>query len=390
MQVPFLDLSAQHELLRHELVQAIERVLQTHQFVLGAEVEAFERACQEYLQIPHAVGVSSGTDALLIALMGIGVGPGDEVIVPTWTFFATAGVVARLHARPVFADVESRGFGLQAEAVERVISRRTKAVIVVHLYGQIAPEVEELQRLCEAHGMALVEDAAQAFGACYADGRGVGSFGLCAAISFYPTKNLGACGDSGMVVTRSGEFAKSLRLLRNHGMEQRYLHAVIGGNFRMDAFQAAILRVKLAYLSEWNQRRRALAHRYAELFRQAGLAESPGILEFDPNNRVLLPAELYPDAPGIPHVYHQYVIRARRRDELRQYLAERGVGTEVYYPVPLHRQPAFRELGYSPQQFPVSERLAAEVLALPIYPELSEAQQEMVVGCIESFFRQYD
>ncbi len=390
MRVPFLNLAAQHEALWTELEQALRRVACTNQFVLGVEVEAFERECSEFLGLPHALAVSSGTDALLMALMALGIGPGDEVIVPTWTFFATAGVVARLHARPVFADVEPVGFGLRPDEVERLLSPRTRAVVIVHLYGQIAPAVEEIQQLCQQRGIPLIEDAAQAFGAQYRDGRGIGAFGVCAAISFYPTKNLGAWGDAGMLVTRDAELAALLRLLRNHGMEERYVHRLVGGNFRMDTLQAAVLRVKLRALPAWNQERRARAHLYAQLFQQAGMAEMPGVAEFDARNRVLLPAELYAGTVAMPHVYHQYVVRVRRRDELRRYLAEHGIGTEVYYPIPLHRQPAFQALGYRAEAFPVAERLAAEVLALPIYPELTPQQQEAVVGCIADFFRRYD
>ncbi len=388
--VPFLDLAAQHRVLQEELFQALERVWRTQQFVLGAEVEDFERECAAYLGVPAAVAVSSGTDALLMLLMALGVGPGDEVIVPTWTFFASAGVVARLHARPVFADVEPVGFGMRAEELERRWTKRTRAVIVVHLYGQIAPEVEAIAEFCRQYGVALVEDAAQAFGAQYRDGRGIGQFGRAAAISFYPTKNLGAWGDAGMVVSTEGELAQQLRLLRNHGMRERYVHQVVGGNFRMDALQAAVLRVKLRYLERWNAERRARAHRYATLFQEAGLAETVGGQEFDARNRVLLPAELYAGSVPMPHVYHQYIIRVRRRDELRRYLTERGIGTEVYYPLPLHRQPAFSFLGYRAGDFPVAERLAAEVLALPIYPALTAQQQEAVVGCVSDFFRRYD
>ena len=388
--VPFLNLAAQYEALRSELEEALERVIHSHQFVLGPEVEAFEEECAAYLGLPHAVAVSSGTDALLMALMALGIGPGDEVIVPVWTFFATAGVVARLGARPVFADVEPVGFGLRPDEVERPLTPRTKAVIVVHLYGQIAPETEPIAELCRQRGIALIEDAAQAFGAQYRGGAGIGSFGLCACVSFYPTKNLGAWGDAGMVVTRDEAFARLLRLLRNHGAEHRYVHRFLGGNFRMDALQAAVLRVKLRRLSSWNARRRMHAQRYAELFRHCGLSQELGATEFTEGNRVLLPAELYAGQADVPHVYHQYVIRVQHRDALRQYLSACGIGTEVYYPLPLHLQPVFAPLGYGTGDFPVAERLAAEVLALPIYPELTPEQQETVVGAIAEFIRGSD
>lgn len=382
-----MNLAAQHEALHEELEEALQRVVRTQQFILGPEVEALEQECAAYLRLPHAVAVSSGTDALLMALMALGIGPGDEVIVPTWTFFATAGVVARLAARPVFADVEPLGFGLRAEEVERRLTPRTRAVILVHLYGQIAPDSERIAELCQQRGIALIEDAAQAFGAQYRDGRGIGHFGMCACISFYPTKNLGAWGDAGMVVTRYDELARQLRLLRNHGMEQRYLHKLVGGNFRMDALHAAVLRVKLRHLPQWNARRRAHAQHYAELFRCYGLAQAPGTAEFAPSDHVLLPAELYAGQTEVPHVYHQYVVRVQHRDALRRYLTDCGIGTEVYYPIPLHRQPAFEGLAYREGDFPVAERLAAEVLALPIYPELTPEQQEAVVSCIAAFFR---
>lgn len=385
--VPFLNLAAQYETLREELEEAFRRVVSTQQFILGPEVEALEAECSAYLRLPYAVAVSSGTDALLMALMALEIGPGDEVIVPSWTFFATAGVVARLAARPVFADVEPLGFGLRAEEVERRLTPRTRAVIVVHLYGQIAPDTEQIAALCRQRGIPLIEDAAQAFGAQYRDGRGIGHFGECACVSFYPTKNLGAWGDAGMVVTRSEELAQRLRLLRNHGMEERYVHRLVGGNFRMDALQAAVLRVKLRYLPQWNARRRACAYRYAELFQRFGLAQEPGSRDFSTANRVLLPAELYAGQTEVPHVYHQYVVRVQHRDALRQYLNRCGIGTEVYYPVPLHRQPAFESLGYREGECPIAERLAAEVLALPVYPELTPEQQEAVVCCIADFFR---
>lgn len=388
--VPFLDLAAQHRSLWEEISQALERVWRTQQFVLGPEVENLERECAAYLGVPAAIAVSSGTDALLMLLMALGVGPGDEVIVPTWTFFATAGVVARLHARPVFADVEPAGFGLCAEELERRRTRRTKAVILVHLYGQIAPDVESIAEVCRQYEIALIEDAAQAFGAQYRDGRGIGRFGRAAAVSFYPTKNLGAWGDAGMVVSVERELAQRLYLLRNHGMQERYLHQLVGGNFRMDALQAAVLRVKLHYLESWTMQRRALARRYAVLFQETGLAEGVGRQEFDARNRVLLPAELYAGYVPMPHIYHQYVVRVRRRDELRRYLAEHRIGTEVYYPIPLHRQPAFSSLGYRVGDFPVAERLAREVLALPIYPTLTAQQQEAVVGRVGEFFQRYD
>ncbi|MCS7170445.1 MAG: DegT/DnrJ/EryC1/StrS family aminotransferase, partial [Candidatus Kapabacteria bacterium] len=281
VRVPFLNLAAQHEALQQEIEEALQRVIRSYQFVLGSEVEELEQECAAYLHLPYAVASSSGTDALLMVLMGLGIGPGDEVIVPTWTFYATASVAARLYARPVFADTEPRGFGIRTEEVERRVTPRTRAVIVAHLYGQIAPATEAIREVCKHYGIALIEDAAQAFGAQCSNGLGIGRFGLCACVSFYPTKNLGAWGDAGMVVTQDAELAGQLRLLRNHGMEQRYLHRYIGGNFRMDALQAAVLRVKLRRLAEWNARRRALAHRYERLFQEAGLAEGVGAMEFD-------------------------------------------------------------------------------------------------------------
>jgi dTDP-4-amino-4,6-dideoxygalactose transaminase len=315
--------------------------------------------------VPFAVGVSSGTDALLVALLALDIGPGDEVIVPTFSFFATAGSVARVGARPVFVDVDPETLMLTPETVRPAITARTRAIVPVHLYGLCA-DMPPLLELAARTGLPLVEDAAQAIGARCEDGA-AGAIGAMGCFSFYPTKNLGAYGDGGLVTTADEARAARVRRLRNQGMEPKYLHHEIGGAFRLDALQAAILRVKLPHLSRWNDRRRANAETYRELFDEAGLA-----------GRVGLP----PEPRGRRHVYHQYVIRVPQRDALRAHLARRGVGTDVYYPVPLHRQACFTGLTAPDAAFPNADAAAAEVLALPVYPELTRVQQAHVVRSI--------
>jgi dTDP-4-amino-4,6-dideoxygalactose transaminase len=321
-----------------------------------------------FCQARHAIGVSSGTDALLIALMAIGVGPGDEVITSSFSFFATAGVIARLGARPVFVDIDRRNFNFDATRLESKITERCKAILPVHLFGACA-EMDPILTTAHKHGIAVVEDAAQTIGAKDGDNRSAGTMGSLGCFSFFPSKNLGAFGDAGMVVTQDPELAEAVRVLRVHGGKPKYHHGVIGGNFRLDALQAVVLRVKLKYLADWTEARRRNAARYRKYFSDAGLVE-----------RIGLPA----DYAG--HIYNQFVIRSANRDQLQKYLSTRGIGTEVYYPIPLHLQKCFAELGYKEGDFPQAETAAREALALPIYPELSEQQQHYIVDEIKAFY----
>jgi dTDP-4-amino-4,6-dideoxygalactose transaminase len=360
--VPLLDLQAQYQPIRTELLAAIERVCDSQRFILGPEVEALEAELARALESPHAITVSSGTDALLAAMMALGIGPGDEVVTTTYSFFATAGCVSRLGATPVFVDILPGTCNIDPGAVRAAITPRTRAVIPVHLYGLCA-DMDPLLAATAAAGIPLIEDAAQAIGARY-KGRQAGTMGPLGCFSFFPSKNLGAFGDAGLVTCRDAALAHEVALLRNHGAEPKYLHKRIGGNFRLDALQAAVLRVKLPHLASWTNGRRANARRYAELFAPL---EVEGL--------VTLPIE----PVGYHHIYNQYVIRIPDRDRVRRDLAARGIGTEVYYPVPFHLQECFAGLGYAAGAFPNAEHAAASSLALPIYAELTEAQQAAVV-----------
>ena len=364
MRVPLLDLTLQYASIRDEIHVAIDRVCASQQFIGGPELEAFEQEVAAAIGVPYAVGVSSGTDALLVSLMALGIGAGDEVITPTFSFFATAGSVVRTGATPVFVDVDPVTLNVRAEDVARVIGPRTKAIIPVHLYGLCA-DMTPLLTLAREAGLAVIEDAAQALGATHGDQQ-AGALGTFGCFSFFPSKNLGAFGDAGLVTTHDQALAARVRRLRNHGAEQRYYHREIGGNFRLDALQAAVLRVKLPHLSRWNAARQANAETYRRLFVAAGLKQ------------VTLPN----DAPGRRHIYHQFVVRLPERDRVRAHLTAQGVGTDVYYPVPFHRQECFAGLTSPEQRFPEADRAAAEVLALPIYPELTPAQQAFVVDTI--------
>ena len=369
MKVPLLDLRAQYEPLRREMLSVIEGVCDRQQFIMGPEVGVFEAEIAATLRVKHAIGVSSGTDALLMALMAIEVGPGDEIITSAFSFFATAGSVARLGATPVLVDINPVTYNLDPSAVQAAITPRTKAIMPVHLYGQSA-DMRPILECAGRAGIAVIEDAAQAVGAKYHD-EFVAGFGLAGCISFFPTKNLGAFGDAGLVVTNDDVFAETARILRNHGAEQRYFHKIIGGNFRLDTLQAAVLSVKLPHMQGWTEARRGNAARYRQLFAARDLAES-----------VVLPVE---DA-GNYHIYNQFVVRAHDRDGLRAHLQSAGVGTEIYYPVPFHLQECFRYLNYRRGQFPEAERAASSVLALPIFPELTEEQQGYVVDAIASYY----
>jgi dTDP-4-amino-4,6-dideoxygalactose transaminase len=363
--VPLLDLQAQYRPLRDALLAAVTRVCDSQRCILGEEVAGLERELADYLGVAHAVGVSSGTDALLAALMALEIGPGDEVITPTFSFFATAGAVVRVGARPVFVDIDPRTCNLGVDAVARAITPRTRAVMPVHLYGQMA-DMAALLALARRHGVAVIEDAAQAIGARDATGP-AGALGDIGCFSFYPTKNLGAFGDAGLVTTGDARLAERLRLLRDHGQHPKYHHAIVGGNFRLDAIQAAVLRVKLPHLAGWTDGRRRNAARYRALFAAAGLAD-----------RVRLPEE----RADAFHIYNQFVIRVPGRDRVRERLSAAGIGTEIYYPVPFHRQACFAALGHDPSAFPHADLAAAEVLALPIYAELRDDQLQRVVEAI--------
>jgi len=367
--VPLVDLDSLHRPIRGEILEAVARCLDRQSFILGEEVLKLEESIAAYCEVPFALGMSSGTDALLVSLMAYGIGPGDEVVTSAFSFFATAGVVSRLGATPVFVDIEEESFNIDPAGIEEQFTERSRVIVPVHLYGQCA-EMAPILALAEERGLVVIEDAAQAIGARDPDGRRAGSMGTIGAFSFYPSKNLGAIGDAGMVTTREEGLWETLKRLRTHGASRDYLHHTVGGNFRMDALQAAALSVKLRYLDEWTRKRRERARCYEGLFAESGLEE--GHLRT-------------PKAPS-DHVYYQYVIRAREREALREHLTQKGIATAIYYPVPLHLQPCFRNLGYAEGDFPVAERAAKESLALPMFPALTEEQQSMVVSAITAFY----
>lgn len=386
MKVPLLDLKPQYRALKAGIDAAIEAVSESQHFILGPAVRQLEADVAAYTGTQFGIGVSSGTDALLVALMVLDIGPGDEVITSPYTFFATAGTIARAGARPVYCDIDPATFNLSPAAVERfiardcevqggrLVNRRTKgtikALMPVHLYGQVA-DMDPLVAIARKHKLRVIEDAAQAIGAADAQGRRACAFGDIGCLSFFPTKNLGAFGDAGMCVTNDAALAERLRIFRVHGGEPKYYHAFIGGNFRLDELQAAVLNVKLPHLDAWTAGRQRNAAYYDAAFAKAGLGEH---------------VQTPPAARGARHIYNQYVIRATRRDALRAHLASRDIGTEIYYPVPLHLQKCFAYLGHAAGDFPESERAAAETLALPIFPELETAQLQHVVDSIAGFY----
>jgi dTDP-4-amino-4,6-dideoxygalactose transaminase len=388
MQVPLLDLKPQYQALKPEIDAALLAVCASQGFILGPAVRDLEAKVAAYSQCRFGIGVSSGTDALLIALMALDIGPGDAVITTPYTFFATGGTIARTGARPLYVDIEPASFNLSGAAVRafieaqceprdgmlvhRASGTRVKALMPVHLYGQVA-DMEPLIAIASRYGLKVIEDAAQAIGAEDAKGRRAGSLGDIGCLSFFPTKNLGAFGDAGMCVTRDPQLAERLEILRVHGGKPKYYHAFIGGNFRIDEIQAAVLGVKLPHLDAWSEGRQRNARFYDAAFARAGLAD-----------RVVTPPAA---AQGARHIYNQYVLRVRERDALRQHLTAAGVGTEIYYPVPLHLQTCFAYLGHARGEFPESERAADESVALPIFPELSESQLQYVVDAIAAFYR---
>jgi len=388
MKVPLLDLKLQYKLLKKELDEAIIKVAESQYFILGEELTKMEKAFCDYLNCSYAIGVSSGTDALLLSLMAIGIIPGDEVIVPTYSFFATAGVVSRLNATPVFAEIDRITFNIDPEDIKRKITEKTKAIIPVHLYGQSC-EMDKIVKIAKDNNLKIIEDAAQAIGAKYKDGRNVGTIGDIGCFSFFPSKNLGCYGDGGLTVTNDPDIEERLRIMRVHGGKPKYYHKIIGGNFRLDAIQAAVLNVKLPYLNSWSAKRRKNAELYNKYFIKYGLADSVGINEFNGNNKVLLPKAVYSkysEELENYHIYNQYIIRVQKRDELRKYLSENEIGNEIYYPVPFHLQECFSNLNYSEGDFPVAERACNTSLALPIFPELINEQIEYVVKTIVEFF----
>jgi dTDP-4-amino-4,6-dideoxygalactose transaminase len=442
MTVPLLDLRAQYLSIKDEIDAAIADVLASQKFILGPQVKALEEAIAKYCGCAHAVGVSSGTDALLVSLMAEGIGPGDEVITTAYSFFATAGCIARLGAKPVFCDIDPVTYNLDPSKLEELLSanqgprtkdqglssKNCKAILPVHLYGQMA-DMDPIMDIAKRHNLVVIEDAAQAIGAEAPHAaslkfgvsgssfpnpelgtknqepktirRRAGAFGEYGCFSFFPSKNLGAFGDGGMVVTNDAERAERLRVLRAHGSKPKYYHKLVGGNFRLDTLQAAIVLVKLRHLDAWTAARQANARRYDTLFRESGLVSSgfvqlPSIAVYARSSEFLVPSSS--SEPGTKnqeprtkneprHIYNQYVIRAKKRNELQVFLKERSVGTEVYYPLPLHLQECFAHLGHKPGDLPESEKAAAETLALPIYPELSDAQAECVVDSIRAFYK---
>ncbi len=389
--VPLLDLKAQYATLREEIREAIDRVADAQYFILGPEVEALEKEVAAYSQCEFGIGMSSGSDALLVALMAIDLKPGDEVITSTYTFFATAGAIARLNAKPVFVDINPLTYNIDPAQVEAAITDRTRAIIPIHLYGQMA-DMDPIMEIARRNELYVIEDAAQAIGA-ELNGRRAGSIGNMGCFSFFPSKNLGGFGDGGMITTNNAELAKRVKLLRNHGYSPKYYNKVVGGNFRLDAIQAGILRVKLKYLDQWTEARQRNAATYRRLFEEAELSINPSTIaglngapgdgnQLSEMSGVVLPRE---NQNG-RHIYNQFVIRSGRRDELMKHLKARRIGTEIYYPVPMHEQECFADLDYGTGDFPLSESAAAETLALPIYPELTAEMIATVVNAIADFY----
>lgn len=385
MRVPLLDLKPQYQSLKEELDKKVLEISESQYFILGPEVQAFEKEVAEYLGAKHAIGVSSGTDALLLALMGLNIQPGDEIILPTYSFFATAGVVSRMNAVPVFVDSDPVTFNIDPAKIEEKITDRTKAIIVVHLYGQSA-DMDAVMEIANKHNLKVVEDAAQAISTQYKDGKCVGTIGDIGCYSFFPSKNLGCFGDGGLVVTNDDELAEELTIKRVHGGKPKYYHSVIGGNFRLDALQAGVLRVKLPHLDSWSEGRRENAALYTKLFVEKGLATETGKIEFCETEKVLLPKAIYGESGHKNHhIYNQFIIRVENRDELRQFLLDNEIVCEIYYPVAFHHQPCFEDVPSSKDEYPVSDSFEKHSLALPIYPELSDEQITFVVEKIAEF-----
>lgn len=386
MNVPLLDLKAQYQQIKHEIEPVLLRVAESQYFILGPDVTELEKNIAAYVGTKHAIGVSSGTDALLLAMMALGIGPGDGVIVPTFSFFATAGVVARLNAVPIFVDVNPSSYNIEPLAIVKAYEKykdtvNIKAIVPVHLFGQSA-DMDPIMEFANAHGLAVIEDAAQAIGTQYKDGRRVGSIGTVGCFSFFPSKNLGAFGDGGIITTNDDNLAKRMELMRVHGAEKRYYHEMIGGNFRLDAIQAAVLNVKLPHLDNWHDARRKNAAYYNEQF-----ASIPGITT---------PASIYEETSSplhpfttlrFPHIYNQYCIRVQNRDGLMEHLSANNIGNAVYYPVPFHEQKCFEGTPSCTDAFPVSDEICKTIVALPVYPELTTEMQDHVVDTIVQYIR---
>ncbi|MHB9041709.1 MAG: DegT/DnrJ/EryC1/StrS family aminotransferase [Melioribacteraceae bacterium] len=387
MKVPLLDLKPQYQSLKKEIDEALQRVVDSQYFIMGPDVAKLEEEICNYLDCKKAVGVSSGTDALLLALMALEIQPGDEVIVPTYSFFATAGAVARLNAVPVFVDCDPVTFNIDPNKIEEKITSRTRAIIPVHLYGQSA-RMNEIMKIANKNNLFVIEDAAQAIGTQYKNGKFVGTIGDIGCFSFFPSKNLGGFGDGGIVTTNNEALGEKMRIQRVHGMEPKYYHKMMGGNFRLDALQAAVLRVKLPHLDSWSAKRRENADTYSKYFVEAGLATEEGMLVFDSQNKVLLPKAVYKTS-GFKnhHIYNQYIIRVENRDSLINYLRQKEIGCEIYYPVPFHRQECFAYLKCKDEDYPVSNNAATSSIALPIYSELSNEQIKFVVDSIAEFMK---
>ena len=377
MNVPLLDLKAQYAPLREEIRAALDEVMDSQLFILGPKVEALERAVAEYTRVPYAVGVSSGTDALLIALMAIDLKPGDEVITTPFTFFATAGTVARLGGVTKFVDIDPKTYNIDVSKIEKAVTPKTKAIIPIHLFGQCA-NMDPILATAKKHRLAVIEDAAQSIGAEY-HGQRAGAMGTLGIFSFFPSKNLGGFGDGGMVVTQDKALSEKLKILRVHGAQPKYYHKIVGGNFRLDALQAAVLLVKLPRLDTWSLQRRRNAEFYNRKLRMSGLVERGLTVRPDP---------VYAESGDQHyHIYNQYTIKVKDRDNLRAFLTEKHIGTEIYYPVPLHLQDCFTGLGYKKGDFPISEDAAESVLSIPIYPELTDDQKDYVVASIVEFYK---
>lgn len=368
MKIPMLDLSEQYQTLKEEILQKLDEVMDSSRFILGENVKKLESDIANYSKVKHGVGVGNGSDALHISLLACGINVGDEVITTPFTFFATAGAIARAGAKPVFVDIEEDTFNIDPKKIEEAITEKTKAIIPVHLYGQTA-DMDSIIEIAKKYNLFVIEDAAQAIGAKYKD-RIVGEFGDAACYSFFPTKNLGAYGDAGMIVTNNDDLAEKMRVIRVHGSKPKYYHHILGYNSRLDEIQAAILNVKFKHLDKWIVQRRSIAQKYTDLLNETV------------KGKVKVPTERAENF----HVYHQYTIRTENRDKLQQFLKENGIQTMIYYPLPLHIQPVFKDLGYKEGDFPVAEKAAKEAISLPMYPELKLEHQEYVVEKIKEFF----
>ncbi|UHA61545.1 DegT/DnrJ/EryC1/StrS family aminotransferase [Metabacillus litoralis] len=369
MKVPMLDLSEQYATLRDEILQTLDEVMKSSRFILGDNVKKLEQDVATYSNVPYGIGVANGSDALHIALQASGITAGDEVITTPFTFFATAGAIARCNATPVFVDIDPVTFNIDPAKIEEKINDKTKAIMPVHLYGQ-SSDMDPIMEIAKKHNLYVIEDAAQAIGATY-KGNTVGQLSDAATYSFFPTKNLGAYGDAGMIVTKHEDLAEKMRVIRVHGSKPKYYHHVLGYNSRLDEMQAAILNVKFPHLNDWSEKRRNIANRYTELLK-ASLGD-----------KIVTPVEV----EGNYHVFHQYTIRVEKRDELQKFLGEQGVSTMIYYPQPLHLQPVFKDLGYKEGDFPITEKAAKEAISLPMFPELTEEQQQYVVECVTKFYQ---